>query len=398
LPAGLSEELPEGSAPRAIRLLSEDLVLFRDQFGRPGLLGIHCSHRRADLSYGRIEAGGLRCPYHGWAYDIQGRCLQQPAEPRESTFKDTIQHLAYPCQEAGGVIFAYMGPGAPPLLPNYSFLTVPAEFRTQTKSIQECNWLQGLEGEIDPVHISFLHRFFAARPVGDRVVVGGSRTANELVSGDMAPRIEAEETDFGVRLYAIRETADGDRYLRMNNFAYPGVGIFSSGRPRGDGYGVNWHVPIDDTSHWKYSWTHSRTTALSPQEMRGPATNSDMLPDYTLRRNRANRYLQDREEMAEESFLGMGRNFNVHDAYATEGEGPIHDRTLEHLAPGDVAIALMREVLLRAIRDVMAGREPPHLAHRPEDNHFPYLGGYTAVLDETMEWKSIWKELANFPY
>jgi hypothetical protein len=231
-------------------------------------------------------------------------------------------------------------------------------------------------------------------------VVGGTRTANDLVSGDLAPRIEAEETDFGVRLYAVRETADGDRYLRLNNFAYPGLGIFSSQRPKGDGYGVNWHVPIDDTHHWKYSWTHSRSTALSPQEgSRGPyVANSGIRTDYTLERNLSNRYEQDRKEMEAVSFLGMGNNFNVHDAYATEGEGPIHDRTQEHLATGDVAIAMMRTVLLRAIQGLMDGVEPPLVIRREEDNHFPYLGGYTAVLDKSVDLKSVWKELAQFPY
>jgi phthalate 4,5-dioxygenase len=395
-PAALSEELPAGAPPRHVRLLSEDLVLFRDEHGRPGLLGIHCSHRRADLSYGRIEAGGLRCPYHGWVYSVQGRCLQQPGEPKGDTYKETIRHLAYPCQEAGGVIFAYLGPGEPPLLPNYSFLTVPPDYRSNSKSMQECNWLQGLEGEIDPVHISFLHRFFQSIGPQQRSVPGGTRSINSLVGEDLAPRIEVEEADFGVRLYAIRETPDGDRYLRMNNFVYPNIGIFSAGRPRGDGYGVNWHVPIDDTHHWKYSWAHSRTSPLDPSEARGYATNSDLNADYTLARNRTNRYLQDREEMQTTSYLGMGRNFNVHDAYATEGQGPILDRTQEHLGNADKAIVLMRKVLLRSIRELQAGTEPPHLIRDAADNHFPYLGGYTGLLGPAEEWRTVWKELAAY--
>ena len=116
-PAALAEELPPGGAPLPVRILGEDLVLFRDDAGRPGLLGLHCSHRAADLSYGRVENGGLRCLYHGWLYDVRGRCLEQPGEPAGSTFKDRISHPAYPCQEAGGIVFTYMGPGEPPLLP-----------------------------------------------------------------------------------------------------------------------------------------------------------------------------------------------------------------------------------------------------------------------------------------
>src|SRR5213079_2086122 len=132
-PAALSEELPVGGAPIPVRLLGEDLVLFRDEQGRPGLLGIHCSHRGADLSYGRIEDGGLRCLYHGWLYDVCGRVLDQPGEPGGGANKTDIRHRAHPCQEAGGAIFTYMGPGDAPLLPNYEFLTVPGEYRTVTK-------------------------------------------------------------------------------------------------------------------------------------------------------------------------------------------------------------------------------------------------------------------------
>src|SRR5215208_927266 len=124
-PAALSEELPRGGAPLPVRLLGEDLVLFRDEDGRPGLLGLHCSHRGADLSYGRLEDGGLRCLYHGWLFDVGGRCLEQPGEPAGSTFHERIRHTAYPCQELGGVVFAYLGPGEPPLLPAYEPFAVP---------------------------------------------------------------------------------------------------------------------------------------------------------------------------------------------------------------------------------------------------------------------------------
>src|SRR5712692_277550 len=137
-PAALAEELPIGGAPLPIRLLGEDLVLFRNGQGEPGLLGIHCSHRGADLSYGRLEDGGLRCIYHGWLYDVHGRCLEQPGEPWGSTFHERIRQTAYPCIERAGIIFAYMGPGDPPLLPEYDFLSISDEYRFVTKTYQEC--------------------------------------------------------------------------------------------------------------------------------------------------------------------------------------------------------------------------------------------------------------------
>src|SRR5438034_7600327 len=121
-PVSMSSEVTVGGQPKQVRILGEDLVLFRDDQGRPGLLGVHCSHRLVSLAYGRPEDGGLRCPMHGWLYNIEGHCLDQPAEPDE-TFKDRIQHLAYPCEDMGGLIFAYLGPKEKqPLLPRYEAL------------------------------------------------------------------------------------------------------------------------------------------------------------------------------------------------------------------------------------------------------------------------------------
>ena len=167
-PAALSEELPPGGAPVPVRLLGEDLVVFRDDKGCPGLLGIHCSHRGADLSYGRVEDGGLRCIYHGWLYDIQGKCLDQPGEPGGGEHRGSIRHPAYPCVEKAGVVFAYLGPGKPPLLPNYEFLTVPADHVFAIKLFNDSNYLQGNEGNIDPVHLSFFHRKIKTRDHTER--------------------------------------------------------------------------------------------------------------------------------------------------------------------------------------------------------------------------------------
>src|SRR5579862_4890924 len=158
-PAALAREVPPGGAPLPVRLYGEDLVLYRDDQDRLGLLGTHCAHRGADLSYGRVEDGGLRCIYHGWLYDVAGRCLEQPGEPAGSTFYQRIRHTSYPCIEAGGVVWTYMGPGEPPLLPNYEFFRVPDEHRWVHKQYHECSYLQGNEGNIDRMHVRFLHRF-----------------------------------------------------------------------------------------------------------------------------------------------------------------------------------------------------------------------------------------------
>src|SRR5262245_61173636 len=155
-PVALSEELAEKGTPLPVRILGEDLVLFRDDQGRPGLLGLHCSHRRADRRYGRGETGGLRCLYHGWLYEIHGNCLEQPCEPADKSFSHKVHHPAYPCREMAGLIFAYMGSGEPPLLPAYEALNAPPGHRLVTKIFHECNYFQANEGNLDPSHVSFL--------------------------------------------------------------------------------------------------------------------------------------------------------------------------------------------------------------------------------------------------
>ena len=248
-PVALCEELPSGGAPLKVKILGEELVLFRDDQGRPGLIGLHCSHRGADLSYGRVEDGGLRCLYHGWLYDVCGRVLHQPGEPGGGANKNAIRHRAHPCQEAGGVIFTYMGPGEPPLLPNYEFLTVPAAQRSVTKIFYECNYLQGNEGNIDPVHLSFLHQYLEeAKPPLQRIVSGADVTDNTLLKRDIAPHIDVEVTDYGLRIYTTRESEPGKTYLRITNFIIPNLSAFG-GSTVGEGYAVHWHVPIDDTRH-----------------------------------------------------------------------------------------------------------------------------------------------------
>src|SRR5581483_7846994 len=218
-PAALSEELPHGGAPLPIRLLGDALVLFRDDDGRPGLLGIHCSHRGADLSYGRLEDGGIRCIYHGWLYDRSGRCLEQPGEPSGSTFHERIRQTAYPCREVGGVILAYLGPSEPPQVPAYEFLTAPADHRFANKLLSECNFLQGNEGNLDQAHVSFLHRRLT--PAND---IEASLTAR-----DTSPVLDPVETDFGVRIYSVRRADEGEQFVKISNFVLPNLAAVPGG-------------------------------------------------------------------------------------------------------------------------------------------------------------------------
>ena len=385
-PVALSEELPEGHAQRNIKLFSEDLVLFRDDQGRPGLLGIHCSHRGADLSYGRLEDGGLRCLYHGWLYDIHGRCLEQPGEPGGGEHRESIRHLAYPCQERAGIIFTYMGPGEPPLLPNYPPFLVPDEKRLVTKFFLDCNYLQSNEGNIDPVHLSFLHKNLRDTEEDRARLVRGSKVSKNTMFGkDSIPTIDVELTDFGVRIYSVRKASPSENYLRVTNFVLPNLSAIP-GPTQGEGYSLHWHVPIDDTHHWRYNLVFNQVRPITDNLIN--RERSKITDDYRLIRNKANRYQQDREAMKTVSFSGIGFDFVAQDSCVTEGPGPIQDRTREHIVSTDKAIVAARKLILKAIGDVQNGREAAHVIRDPALNRF----GHLAVLAETLPSSVDWKE------
>ena len=376
-PAALSEELPIGGPPVATRLMGEDLVLFRDDQCQPGLLGIHCAHRGADLSYGRLEDGGLRCIYHGWLYDRQGRCLEQPGEPTGSTFHERIRQTAYPCQEVGGIIYTYMGPGAPPLLPPYEFIRVPNEYRTNAKVFQDCNYLQSHEGNLDPTHLSFLHRLATDDP----------ESFQALNTECVSPAIETEETDFGVRIYCVRKVHGDRNYVRVTNYIVPNLCAVSGTE---DGYQTLWHVPIDDTHHWRYMIWFSRASANPARYFTRSAS---ITPDYRMVRNKGNRYLQDRGSMESLAYSGLGTDFLPHDTCVTEGAGPIHDRTREYLGSTDKGIVAARLVLLRAIRDVRDGREAPAVVRDPGHQWTPNVWARSDVLlPSHVDWHRYWED------
>ena len=391
-PVALSEELSENGAPLPVRILSEDLVLFRDDQGRPGLLGLHCSHRRADLSYGRVENGGLRCLYHGWLYDIHGNCLEQPCEPPNKEFRHKVHHPTYPCQEMGGLIFAYMGSGEPPLLPAYEALSAPAGHRLVTKIFHDCNYFQANEGNLDPSHVSFLHRQSNVPQNLKRTVKGtDGKLPLALYAADLAPEIETEETDFGVRIFSIRKTEEGKTFFRVTNFIFPNLATIP-GPMSGDGYNLYWHVPIDDTHHWRYDIVFRRSAPMDEKDIqRNQEILDELTADHKPIRNRSNRYLQDRESMKTWSFSGMGRIFNFQDTAIVEGCGSIVDRTQEFLGPADKAIIAARRMVLRAIRDLDAGREPPHVIRHAEANRFPHLRVVSEVITDGSDWRGYWK-------
>jgi nitrite reductase/ring-hydroxylating ferredoxin subunit len=349
--------------------MSESLVLFRDERNSVGLTSRACPHRGVDLSYGRCDTGGLRCLYHGWLFDVNGRCLEQPGEPAPSTFKDRVRLRAYPCREVGGLIFAYLGNGEPPAFPQLDFFCVPDKQRYVTKLHQACNYLQGLEGNFDQVHLSFLHRV----PPSDArklaiTLTESTKSHTDLIAEDVSPSIELETTAFGFREY-VRRTAPEGEYLKVEAFVYPNLAVFPGGQAGRGGYSGHWHVPIDDVSHWKFPIAYREAGVIEVDRiLRGWFGDSTLGPDFRLNRSAENRYLQDRDAMREHALVsGLGSGFQAHDTWAVESPGPIQDRSQEHLGYSDKSVILMRKLMLDALRAIADGGAPPQLAVEQSD-------------------------------
>jgi len=378
IPALLSEEISEpDGAPVRVRLLGEDLVAFRNSQRRIGLLAEHCSHRGTSLFFGRNEECGLRCIYHGWKYDIDGNVLETPAEPAGSTLKNKVHHTAYPCNEAAGVVFAYLGPKERiPLFPNYEWTMLPRDHLYVTKSLQDCSYLQGLEGECDSSHLSFLHRAFTQDKRG-----GGDP---EMYGRDGAPKLEGIETDFGVRMISRRNGGDGLTYLRVSNFVMPCHGFVPTGGLKGnaEGYTIHSHVPVDDEHAMRFNIFFRRNRPVTEEEKR---LEGDIGAGHVKVRNIRNNYLQDREEQKRETFTGMGKNFLIHDSCVTESMGSVADRSKEHLAAGDMTVIAVRKFLLRALRALHRGKEPPHVITTPEQNDLSHIACVVTKLDAALE-------------
>src|SRR5437867_1080720 len=266
IPVLFSWELEADGPPERVRLLGEDLIAFRDSSGQPGLLAAHCPHRGASLFFGRNEEAGLRCVYHGWKFDVTGACVDMPSEPAESNFKDKIHHTAYPCEERGGVIWTYMGPlTPPPPLPNLEWMSLPEEHRWMAKRVQDSNWLQAIEGEVDQSHVSFLHSYLNPTD-GPASAVGGPRTNVALIrAADKHPRFETVETDYGVMIGSGREAGDDQRYWRVTQFLMP---FHTMTGPYGPNPTRGWRcwVPIDDTHVYVMGATFHPLRPFSAEE------------------------------------------------------------------------------------------------------------------------------------
>jgi len=386
IPALLAWELPEPDCPPVrVKLLGEELVAFRDTRGRIGLLEERCPHRQASLFLGRNEECGLRCVYHGWKFDVDGRCLDMMNEPEELGFAHKIHTAAYPTVEVGGVIWAYLGAAErrpPP--PHFAWTQAPPTHRHVSKVIQESNWLQGLEGGIDTSHVPILHRVLSAdsaRP--------GFKPSDPFVRGK-APTLELDLTDYGYRYAGLRLLAGGDVHVRAYHFILPFHQIRPGRTGPGHGFaavaGHTW-VPIDDETTMVYNWEYSTTEPLTEEDrLERRLGNGPLDVDQTTfrsRRNRENNYLQDRRVQKTETFTGID-GINAQDRAIQESMGRIIDRTREHLGPADKAIIQARRLLLQAIRTVEAGGTPPGV----EPTYYT-LRPAEAVVSGDTDWRTL---------
>ena len=361
-PAALADELAGNRPVKPVRLLGENLVIFKDEAGKYGLLERHCPHRGADLAFGRLEDGGLRCSFHGWLFATDGQCLQTPAEPGNSNLSANIRQKAYPVREKNGILFAYMGGGEPPALPDFDCFVAPESHTFAFKGMIECNWLQALEVGIDPAHASFLHRFFED---DDPSEAYGKQFRGESSDSDMPmtrvlrefprPQIEVETTDYGLRIVALRKISDKTTHVRVTNLAFPHAIVIPMSKEMTI---TQWHVPIDDARCYWYAIFTSFGAAVDKDEMRRQRLELYELPDYVPRKNKSNNYDFDPHEQAHETYTGMGDDINVHDQWAVESMGSIQDRTKEHLGKSDKAISAYRRLLQKAIADVGSGNRP----------------------------------------
>ena len=367
LPALLSEELDSGGAPVRLRLLGEDLIAFRDTTGKVGVLAHNCPHRGASLFFGRNEEGGLRCVYHGWKFATDGSCLDMPNEPADTIFASKIHAVAYATCERNGIVWAYLGaPDAVPELPALEWNLLPSTHRYITRRVQDCNWVQAVEGGIDPSHSGFLHA-----PLHVNMSALSPRDRYRL---DKRPYFALLETPYGLRIGA-RRGVDADRvYWSITHFMMPFYNAFNSGS--GDDAeasvgGFAW-VPMDDTTTvaWCFTWNPRRELRDDeqgdhprlrygvhlPPSARLPAT-SAAGGAWRPIANRANEYCLDREAQRTRQFFGVP-GISAQDAAVQESMGAIADRSLEHLGSSDSAVIRVRRLWLSAVQEYAAGGVP----------------------------------------
>jgi phthalate 4,5-dioxygenase len=376
IPALLSSEVgePDGK-PLRIRLLGEDLVAFRDTENRVGLLDEHCPHRRASLALGLNQHSGLRCLYHGWKFDVEGRCKDAPTESAGEKFCARIRTKAYPTHEAGGVVWTYMGPAElRPAFPEFEWFSMPASHAVPFKMLEDCNYAQAVEGTIDSAHAGVLHK---SSP--------WDAPAKFTHERDLVPKLEVEYTRYGLRYGAVRKFDDQRSHVRVTQVVLPFYTFIppDGAGPRKDRRLINCFVPRDDMSTWHIQWFFDET---QPIDVKQRIDEGGHWVDANFRklRNIDNWYLQDREAMKTQEFAGIS-GIVTQDHAVSETQGRILDRSQEHLGTSDVAVVAWRRLLLKAARALAEKGEAPQAL----DPSLPWsvVRADTKIYSKSRTWK-----------
>ena len=337
-PIGLSSHA--GDTPRQVRALGEDLILFRDAAGTPGLLHARCCHRGTTLYYGRVEPDGIRCCYHGWKFGPEGHCLDQPMEPEGGRQRHRIRQPWYPVQELYGLIFAYMGPpDKKPVLPRYDCLETMDDGESVEAddtslggggpTIIPCNWLQHYENVVDPFHVPVLHGSFS-----------GAQFTTTMAS---IPQVRFESTPTSVKVRSTRPADDGKTFYRVTEAALPTLRVVPN--PRVAQFArvesIGWTLPIDDTSFRIYV----------AGRVKQPGDIGRMRSKF------ADKFWWDLTEAEHRAMPG--------DYEAQVGQGPITRHSEEHLTSTDEGVAMIRRLLRRQLRALAEGRDPAGISFDP---------------------------------
>jgi len=386
-PVALVDEMKDERPVKAVRLFSENLVLYKTNSGY-GLMQRHCPHRGADLAYGRIEADGLRCSFHGWKFDGGGKCVETPAEPEGSRLCEHIKTVSYPVVEKSGILFAYLGEGAAPAFPAFDCFVAPDAYTFAFKGYWDCNWLQALEVGIDPAHASWLHKYFededTAGSYGKQfrgVPSDSDLPISKVLREYDRPEIRVERAEFGMRLQTLRKISDAQTHIRVTNILFPQAFVIPMNAEMTI---TQFHVPVDDTGCYWYSIFTSFGGPVDKQTMREQRLRTYPAPDYKPIHGRHNGWGFDADEQKSKTFTGMGFDINIHDQFACESQGVIADRTKENLGSIDKGIVLYRRMLLDFIKKNEAGQ----LTVNSEFSGPPTIDGIgpTEKIDEY--WKS----------
>jgi len=386
-PVCLSEEVSEADGdPVRAKMFGEPLVVFRDTDGRVGVMDEFCPHRRASLFFGRNEECGLRCLYHGWKMDVEGNVVEMVSEPAESTMAQKVKHKAYPVEEWGGFVWAYLGPkDTMPAFRPPQWAPTKETRVSVAKAIVPCNWAQVLEGAIDSAHSSSLH---SSDMVPARV---GSAEATEKAwlrpSTDKAPRLSVDRAGYGFRYAAIRRpitNAATTDYVRSTVFVAPATALI----PPNNKYNVaNINVPRDDTSTAFYfiAWGHPHNTpdVEAWRKFLGQRVGIDLDPEYRPLRGVDNNFWQDRNAMKAGNFTGI-TGFPNQDIAMWVTMGPIADRSADRLGASDLAVVEFRRQMVEAVR-AFAGGAPA--IGTGEDAIPAKVCAYQAIVPKTVDWR-----------